>query len=34
MMRSIKKHIAFIKYHDASEMRANRMLDFASHQKN
>lgn len=34
MMRSIKKHITFIKYLDASEMRAIRMLNFASHQEN
>lgn len=33
-MRSIKKHIALIKYHDAGELQANRMLNFASHQEN
>lgn len=34
MLRSIKKYIAFIKYHGASEMRTNRMLNFAIHQEN
>lgn len=34
MLRSIKKHITFIKYHDASEIQANRMLNFAIHQEN